>query len=195
MDRPPAPEPVTTVFLWCAIVGGAVTVFQLIGGLIGIEHGHIHSGDHGDHATEGLNLLSVRSVSAGVAFFGIAGLAARPLGGVSAAVAAAAAGVTALLGVAAIIRTFGRLERDATLSLASAVGTTGTVYLSIPARRTGAGKVHVTVQNRLVECRAVTDEDALPTGAPILVIDLDGTDTAVVVRNPILLTEASNVGA
>ena len=170
-------------------------MFQLVGGLIGLEHGHVHTGDHADHATEGLNLLSVRSVSAGVAFFGIAGLTARPFGAVVATVAAAAAGVAALVGVAAIIRTFGRLERDATLSLISAVGTTGSVYLSIPAHRNGAGKVHVTVQNRLVECRAVTDEDALPTGAPILVVDVDGTDTVVVVRNPILLTEASNVGA
>ena len=185
----------TTVFLWCAIVGGAVTVFQLVGGLVGLDHGHIHTGDHGDSPAEGLNLLSVRSVSAGVAFFGVAGLAARPFGVVAASVAAVAAGAAAVVGVSAIIRTFGRLERDATLSLASAVGTTGNVYLSIPARRTGAGKVHVTVQNRLIECRAITDEDELPTGAPILVVDVDGTDTVVVVRNPILLTEASNAGA
>jgi membrane protein implicated in regulation of membrane protease activity len=186
---------VTTVFLWCAIVGGAVTVFQLVAGIVGLDHGHVHTGDHGDSPTEGLNLLSIRSLSAGVAFFGIAGLAARPFGSVAASVAAVAAGTAATLGVAAIVRTFGRLERDATLSLESAVGNTGSVYLSIPGHRSGAGKVHVTVQNRLVECRAVTDEEELPTGAPILVVDVDGSDTVVVVRNPILLTEASNVGA
>ena len=104
-------------------------------------------------------------------------------------------GVAAMVGVAAIIKTFGRLERDATLSLGSAVGTTGTVYLSIPGRRTGVGKVHLTVQNRLVECLAVTAEDPLPTGSSVLVVDLEGNDTVVVVRNPILLNEVSNVGA
>jgi hypothetical protein len=90
---------------------------------------------------------------------------------------------------------FGRLERDGTLSLASAVGTTGSVYLSIPARREGVGKVHLIVQNRLVELRAITDEDDLATGTPILVVDVEGTDTVVVVRNPILLNEVSNAGA
>ena len=100
-----------------------------------------------------------------------------------------------MLGVAALIKAFGRLERDATLSLTSAVGTTGSVYLSIPGQRAGAGKVHVTVQNRLVECRAVTDEEDLPTGTPVLVVDVDGSDTIVVVRNPILLNEVSNAGA
>ena len=76
-----------------------------------------------------------------------------------------------------------------------AVGTTGTVYLSIPGHRTGSGKVHITVQNRLVEVQAVTAEDALPTGSPILVVDVQGNDTVVVVRNPILLNEVSNAGA
>jgi hypothetical protein len=46
-----------------------------------------------------------------------------------------------------------------------------------------------------VECLAVTDEDPLPTGASVLVVDLEGSDTVVVVRNPILLNEVSNVGA
>jgi hypothetical protein len=186
---------VTTVFLWCAVVGGAVLVFQLVGGLIGLEHGHAHDGHHGDSPSEGLNLLSIRALSAGVAFFGAAGLATRGLGTIVATVAAIVAGAAAAIGVAAIVRTFGRLERDGTLSLVSAVGTTGTVYLSIPGHRAGSGKVHITVQNRLVECQAITAEDALPTGSSILVVDVQGDDTVVVVRNPILLNEVSNAGA
>ena len=190
-----SPNHVTTVFLWCAVIGGAVLLFQLVGGLIGLEHGNAHDGHHGDSPSEGLNLLSLRSISAGVAFFGVVGLASRGLGGVVATIAAILAGAAAAVGVAAIVRTFGRLERDGTLSLGSAVGTTGTVYLSIPGHREGSGKVHITVQNRLVECQAVTSEDALPTGSPVLVVDVQGNDTVVVVRNPILLNEVSNVGA
>src|SRR5688572_14124277 len=188
-------SPVTTVFLWCAIAGGAVLVFQLVAGVIGLEFGHAHDGHFGDSAGEGLNLLSVRSIAAGVAFFGIAGLAAASFGSMVALAAAIVAGGAASVGVAALIKTFGRLERDGTLSLSSAIGTTGSVYLSIPARRDGAGKIHVTVQNRLVECRAVTDEEPLPTGTNVLVVDVDGNDTVVVVRNPILLNEVSNAGA
>ena len=185
----------TTLYLWCAIVGGIVLLFQLVAGFVGLEYGHAHDGHFGDSGGEGLNLLSVRSIAAGIAFFGIAGLAAAAFGPVLSAVAAVGAGTAAMVSVAALIRAFGRLERDATVSLVSAVGTTGSVYLSIPARREGAGKVHVTVQGRLVECRAVTDEGDLPTGTPVLVVDVDGTDTVVVVRNPILLNEVSNAGA
>lgn len=185
----------STVFLWCAILGGTVLVLQLVAGFVGLEYGHAHEGHFGDGGGEGLNLLSVRSIAAGVAFFGIAGLAAMTMGPFIASVAAVGAGAAAMVGVAAIIKTFGRLERDATISLVSAIGTTGSVYLSIPGRRVGAGKVHVTVQGRLMEVRAVTDEDLLPTGTPILVVDIDENETVVVVRNPILLTEVSNAGA
>lgn len=186
----------TTVFLWCAVIGGVVLVFQLVAGLVGLDHGHVaHDGHHGDGASEGLNLLSIRSVAAGLAFFGLAGLATRPLGMIAATAAAVVAGLGAAVAVAAIVKTFGRLERDGTMSLGTAVGTTGTVYLSIPGQRSGVGKVHLTVQNRLVECPAVTSDEPLPTGASVLVIDLEGRDTVVVVRNPILLNEVSNVGA
>ena len=189
------PNLVTTLFLWCAILGGTVLVFQIVAGFVGLEHGDAHDGHFHDGASEGLNLLSVRSLAAGIAFFGLVGLSTVSFGILPSVVAAIVGGGVAMIGVASLIKAFGRLERDATLSLSSAVGTTGSVYLSIPARREGAGKVHLTVQNRLVECRAVTDEEDLPTGTGILVVDTDGSDTVVVVRNPILLNEVSNAGA
>jgi len=189
---------VSTLYVWCAIVGGAVLVFQLAAGLMGFHHDLAsggHDADHGGDGAEGLNLLGIRALAAGVAFFGLAGLAARPLGSFLSVVSAVVAGVAATAGVAALVRALGRLESDRTLSLGSAVGQTGTVYLSIPGKRSGTGKIHVVVHDRLVECVAVTAEDALPTGTSILVIDLEDNDTVVVVRNPILLNEVSNVVA
>ena len=41
----------TTVFLWCAVIGGVVLVFQLVAGLVGLDHGHVHDGHHGDGAS------------------------------------------------------------------------------------------------------------------------------------------------
>ena len=66
-----------------------------------------------------------------------------------------------------------------------ATGSTGTVYLAIPGERKGAGKVLLTLQNRTVEYQAVTSRGALPTGAPILVVDVVGPDTVDVVPDPI----------
>lgn len=183
---------VTTFFLWCGVLGGALLVLQLAAGVFGMDDVHHHDVSSHHAASDGLNLLSIRALAAGLAFFGIAGLAARSLGAPLAVAAAAVSGLAAATGVAAIVRAFRRLEHDATLALESAVGATGTVYLSIPGRRSGIGKVHITVQNRLVECPAVTAEDPLPTGVSVLVIDLEGNDTVVVVRNPILLNEVSN---
>jgi hypothetical protein len=68
------------------------------------------------------------------------------------------------------------------------------VYLAVPGARDGAGKVHLTLQGRLVELQAVTPNDALPTGQRVLVIDVAGPDTVVVIKDP-LPTELSNVTA
>ena len=189
---------VSTLFFWSAAFGGGVLVLQLLFGLFGLEHGDghdVHDVHFAEDAAAGLNLFSVRTVAAGVAFFGLAGLAARPLGAALATVAALVGGFVAMVGIAAIMRSARRLESDGTVSIDRAVGTIGTVYLAIPGHRAGLGKVHLTLQNRTVELPAVTSEDSLPTGAPVLVVDVEGTGTVVVVRNPILLNEVSNVVA
>jgi hypothetical protein len=184
-------DAVTVFFLTCAILGGGVLVLQLVLSLFGIEHGGHHDlhVEHSD-ASEGLSLRSVRALAAGLMFFGIGGLAGMqtPLGAFLGIPLGVAAGGGGLYGTAALMRSFKRLEHDGTVSLFQAVGQTGSVYLGIPAQRSGLGKVHVSVQDRLIECPAVTPEDALPTGAPVLVVDVE-RDTLVVVRNPQLLEE------
>ena len=59
----------------------------------------------------------------------------------------------------------------------------GRVYLKIPANRTGKGKVTVTVQGTSQELFALTDGDEIPTGAPVLVIDILANDTLLVALN------------
>lgn len=56
----------------------------------------------------------------------------------------------------------------------SAPGCTGTVYLSIPAARRGEGKVQITINNSVREYAAVTDGEAIPTGAAITVVEVIG---------------------
>ena len=67
--------------------------------------------------------------------------------------------------------------------ISNAVGRRGTVYIPIPAGNAGAGKVQLSMQNRIVEFQAVTDEsDRLPTGAKVEVIGVAGSDTLHVRR-------------
>jgi hypothetical protein len=97
---------------------------------------------------------------------------------------AVVAGLAAMVGTAAVVRSMLRLEDDGTVSIHGAVGATGHVYLTIPGDRKGAGKVTLTLQNRTVEYQAVTSAAPLPTGAPIMVVDVVGPDTVDVVPDP-----------
>src|SRR5262245_30370000 len=80
-----------TVFLICAALGGGLMVCLLLASLAGFGHDadhdlgggdHDHGGAHGhDHAGNWfLGLLSVRTVTAAIAFFGIGGKVALASG-------------------------------------------------------------------------------------------------------------------
>ena len=181
-----------TFFLTCAILGGGILIVQLLLGLLGIVHDGIdahHDGESGQYgaAAEGLNLLSVRALSAGLGFFGVGGMAgmATGLGLLAALPLGMVLGLAAMIGTAMVTRWMLTLEDDGSVSIDGAVGSTGTVYLAIPGERKGAGKVLLTLQNRTVEYQAVTSRGALPTGASILVVDVVGPDTVDVVPDPI----------
>jgi hypothetical protein len=190
-----------TFFLACAILGGAVLIVQLLLGLFGTVHDgvdalHDAAGSHSalSETSDGLHLLSVRALSAGLGFFGVGGMAGLATGwGLLAAIPLGMTlGLGAMIGTASITRWMLSLEDDGSVSIDGAVGSTGTVYLAIPGERKGAGKVLLTLQNRTVEYQAVTSQGALPTGASILVVDVVGPDTVDVVPDPIT-KELSNV--
>jgi hypothetical protein len=179
-----------TLFLVCAILGGTVLVLQLLLGLVGVGMDAVdfHLDKDGIHASDALNLLSARSLAAALAFFGVGGLAALSLGfgSLVALPVGLALGSCAAVGTAALMRGLALMESDGAVRLDRALGESGTVYLSIPGNRAGAGKVLLTVQNRTVECQAVTSLDGLPTGTPVIVVDVLGPDTVEVAPVPTL---------
>ena len=62
----------------------------------------------------------------------------------------------------------------------SAVGCTGTVYLTVPGERSGEGKVQITINNAVREYAALTDSDTLKTGTPIKVLEVINPGTLLV---------------
>lgn len=200
----------TIVYSVSAVVGGTILFCQFLMTLLGLGHdmpggvpddvphdfhfGHdagtdhdaMHdTGDHqtGHHATTSfVRLLTFRTVVAALTFFGLAGLA-----GSSAAlsreltfVVALAAGGAAMYGVHWLMQSLNRLRSDGTVRIERAVGRPGTVYLRIPARRSGAGKIQINVQNRTMEYEAMTAHDPLPVGAKVVVVNVLGPDTVEV---------------
>lgn len=76
-----------------------------------------------------------------------------------------------------------RLENEGNIDYNNAVGKLGTVYLRIPASRSGKGKINVTVQERFVEVEAITDdEEGLATGTNVVVLEKFNETTVVVKR-------------
>ena len=91
-----------------------------------------------------------------------------------------ALGLIVMFTVAKIVQLSSKLAENGTLDVRNCLGLTGTVYIPIPPKGQGEGKVNVTVQGQLRELSAVTTEsDMLKTGTVVRITDLRG-DTVVV---------------
>lgn len=193
----------TNVYWFCAILGTTLVLLQFFTTLFGFGGGDLDGdgipdaldGDvDGDGAADSdgdasgvpfLKALSIRTATAGVAFFGLGGLAGEAANWGKGATAALAIvlGIAAIYGVYFLLRLLSRFGEDGSIREATAVGATGTVYLRIPAKRSGQGKVTVSQQGRSMEYAAETDdENELPTGTPIVVVKLIASSTALVAR-------------
>ncbi len=181
----------STVFLYCAVIGGTILVVQFVllafgaggDGDTGLDHGAGHdAGDIGHDQSAFLKLFSLQAASAFLTFFGLTGLGTTRLDWSPFAVTAAAAlaGVAALLLVGRLMGLLTRLQSHGNLDLKNAVGHTGSVYLRIPPAGEGHGRVLMEVQGRTVECRAISRADSIPTGATVRVLARTDGDVLVV---------------
>ncbi len=195
-----------SVFLVCAIAGSAILVIQFLMTLIGFDGDEsgldsmaggeaslgdtslgddVASGHDGlDHDPNSLfKKITFRSVVAATAFFGIAGMAASSAGlsPFPTMAIAVAAGGGALYAVGWLFHSLRHLSEEGNLQISQAVGRPGTVYIPIPGEKSGAGKIQLNLQNRIVELRAVTSEkDRLPTGASVVVVEVVSSNTVAV---------------
>jgi hypothetical protein len=183
------------LYLACAVFGGLLLLLQLAGGLVGGDGDAPHAaGEAGDagagghHASPAVQLPTLRTLAAAIAGFGLAGAGLRAAGwpGGVALAGALVTGLVAGAAVAALTRLLLRFESDGTVRLAGAVGLPATVYVPIPRAGGGAGKVTLALQGRLIECEAVSADDApLATGATVIVVDVANGDTLVVATDPV----------
>jgi hypothetical protein len=175
-----------TAFLVCAILGGSILIGQILLGLVGFGHDldvdTDADADVGDHGDTFLGLLSIRTVSAALLFFGLGGRTALYYGLEEPAALGLAllAGAGALYSVAMIMKSLAGLKADGTARVERAVGLAATVYLRIPGAKAGQGKITLMLQNRTVEYQAVTAGGELPTGAQVKVVAVVNSDTVEV---------------
>lgn len=192
------------LFIICAIFGGTVLVAQFLLGFAGHGVGggefdddsdapagdHFESADdhhaHGDQTHHGstwvFGILTFRTVMIGITFFGLTGKAALASGfeQLAALTIAVGFGLASMYGVYFLMRSLYRLTADGTERIGRSIGEEATVYLSVPANDSGVGKVHLTLQNRLVEYEAITSGERIATGTRVIVVGVSGSDRVVV---------------
>lgn len=176
-----------TLFLFCAVLGGTLVVCQFLATLLGIggdhdfDHGGHVGGDHdahGGHHSDIFKLLTFRAITAGLAFFGLTGLAAdaAELTPLPTVVLAGVVGFAAMWSIAWLMQQISNLRTDGTVQASDAVGRDAVVYLSIPADQHAAGKIHVNVRDRTVELEARSANGAFPTGSSVRVTRVLGPE-------------------
>lgn len=138
---------------------------------------------HGDHG-DGFHFLTVHSLASFLMMFGLAGFALRrnQAGTAWAILGGILAGLGAIWVIARLFRFAHRLQSSGTLRLEDAVGSLGTVYLTIPAGQTG--RVSLRIGQRLREMDAVhAGSGPLVTGTPVRVLRVE---RSVAVVEPLL---------
>lgn len=179
-----------TVYLVMALIGGVILLIQVVLQVIGLG-GEADLGDagadgvdadvDGDAAHSGnlfFGILSFKAIIGFCAFFGLTGLSLldKEMGVGLRVALSCCAGFVAMFVIAWMMRALYSLQASGTMDVRRVVGHTAGVYLRIPAKRHGKGKVTVEVEGRSVEIEAVTDGDAIPTGGRVRILELVGDD-------------------
>jgi hypothetical protein len=182
------------VYMACAAAGGTVLVLQTVLMLFGVGDGHpdvdMHhdvGADAGDGSGEGhdgaFGLMSVRAVASFFTVFGLTGWLGVTQGWRAhvTVLVAVGSGLAIMLLVAWLLRMQMRLQSKGNLDPQNALGLSARVYLRIPGKNAGFGKVTVKLQGRTAEFGAFTLGDELPTGALVKIVRMSTPDTFEVV--------------
>ena len=136
-----------------------------------------------DHPSTGMNLLTFRNFINFLIGFGWTAILLKdsvPATGLRMLIAIVVGAVLVVI-VMLLFKWLTDMQQSGNINVyKSAIGCEGTVYLSIPGERSGAGKIQITINNAVREYEAVTDGPALKTGARIRVVEVVSANTLLV---------------
>ncbi len=170
-----------------AIPFSFIFVIQIILTFFGGDIDEIEADGDSDVSVEGdtgieFQFITLKNLVAFFTIFGWAGIASLDGGlGISKTVIISTlSGLVMMTIMASIVYFMGKLTDSGTLNLNNAIGKTGSVYLTIPAKRSGLGKVQIKVQG-LQTLDAMTDyEEDIKTGGVVDVIEILNNEILVV---------------
>lgn len=135
----------------------------------------------------GVSVFTIKSLTAFFALGGWAGLlfaAIWPERLWISAIAALVAGAIGMLGVVLFMKWLVKMQYDGTFHVEKLVGSTATVYVSVPPLRQGKGKVTLTAQGRYVELDAMTDDgERIPVDESVEIVATENDCTIIKRKN------------
>lgn len=175
------------VFFWIAVVASVLLVVQIVLLLVSFGGGDLDAdGDFdmdGDSDTDGgLGVFTVKGLTAFFALGGWCGFATAtflPENVWLPILVSVLTGLAALLGVGFALRGIAKLQCAGNLDTEKLIGKTATVYVAVPASRSGRGKITLTAQGKFMELDAVTDGERISVDEQVEILSYSD-DFAVV---------------
>jgi hypothetical protein len=173
-------------YLVMAVVGTAFFVLKLLLSLLfgdgGDLDGDVSAIGESDSAFSLFSTLSILAFFMGAGWMGLACRVDWELNSLVSAAAATGFGSTLMLTASGMMAMARRLNRVVEYDLATAVGHTATVYMSIPAKGEGRGQIKVAVSGRLKTLDAISDGPKIPEFQSVKVLSV--RDDGVFVVEP-----------
>ena len=124
---------------------------------------------------DGFNLFTFRGFIAFFAIGGWTGYALASINVILAVFGSLLAGSLALVAMAFMMKAIMRLRSSGNIDIGKSVGMLAEVYLTIPAKNNGAGKINLTLEERFVELAAISEsEEPIPTGSTVKIVGVLG---------------------
>ena len=172
------------VFYGIAAISSGLFLFQLLISLIGFDSDtDFDDVDLDAHDIDGgFSIFSIRGIIAFFMFFGWGGVAALYQGfnPAQASMVGFLIGFLAMVAVAFVIAQVLKLQESGTVPVDSAISHEGDVYLTIPGRKEGKGRIQIEMEGKTMEFEAITADEAIETGRKIRVVDVLKNNVMVV---------------
>jgi membrane protein implicated in regulation of membrane protease activity len=181
-------SPISKIYWIIAFPATLMFLIQLIMTFVGGDTDHdanLHVDHGGDVDGGGFHIFTIKNVIAFFTLFAWSGLACIE-GGMNMALIlfiSIICGLAMMIIMAALFYYISKFSYSGTMEFKNAIDQTGSVYLSIPARKSGVGKVQVKVQGALRTLDAMSeDAEGIKTGTQIKVVEIINNNILLVKR-------------
>lgn len=177
------------VYLWLGVAATLFLIIQIIMMCVSSFGGDVDLDGDGDidvDVDSGVSIFTIKSITAFFAVGSWAGLLTCTLAGDAlqwlSVIIFIVSGVAAMAVVILLMKAIMKLQSDGSLQTERLAGMRASVYVAIPAARSGRGKITLTAQGKYLELDAVTDEsEKLSYGEAVEIVSTEN-ECAVVAR-------------